>query len=199
MRQSQAERKAIEAEPQVTLTEPDSVRSPFVKPAIECFPFPQPRVNQQRPSNQAIQQFKQIESQFLSSISTQRREQLERRLIEKVKQINQLSNQQEAVILELMSLSAQLNLNLPELRATQLQSFALHCESRIAKIPDIKINTAGTLILTSRSLQLRSAEHEVAVLARTLRNRNRKRNILGAIGQLIGRLGVAANSSTELA
>jgi hypothetical protein len=64
-------------------------------------------------------------------------------LAEKASQINALANQQEAIILEWITLSGQLE---PELESV--------CEYDVAEIPYVETDDAGTLLLTSRALDL---------------------------------------------
>jgi hypothetical protein len=74
-------------------------------------------------------------------------------LAEKANQINALSNQQEAIILELMSLSETLSERLdPEIQPI--------CEYRTAEVPYVETAKTGTLRLKSRAVDLSYLDSE---------------------------------------
>ncbi len=99
-------------------------------------------------------------------------------LAEKAHQINQLSAQQEAVILELITLSE------------QIESANAICET--AEVPHVDADAAGTLVLTSRTIELPPEE-------RRARRRPRRSQLMlastGAVWQgtwgLLSTLGAA--------
>jgi hypothetical protein len=166
--------------PQATSTRPaqaQSVRS------VECFPFPssyefdqvewQPasiasstRKQSARTSNSAARKTTQRTSR------TPQLNQARYLLAEKASQINALANQQEAIILELISLSDQLE---PELEPV--------CEYDLAEIPYVETDDSGTLLLTSRALDLSWLDQG---------NRRSRRGLhrvaFGLVGGLIGGL-----------
>lgn len=87
-------------------------------------------------------------------------------LEEKAKQINDLSTQQEAAILELMQISGQLNQECEKAdTVTELKNeLALECE--VAEIPYIERSRNGMLVLTNRAIEARTRREQTTKIAK---------------------------------
>ena len=216
MRQSQAEMKAIEAElrsiradSSVTLLDPASRPEPnsislkiepssrsaspaSKKRSVECFPiatvnssdtdqaFTQPRTGIQSPIEVNRSTYRQNRPVKTTQPNSQQARQL---LAEKAHQINLLSSQQESVILELITLSE------------QLESANAVCET--AEVPHVDADAAGTLVLTSRAIELpapapraRRPRSSYLMLASTGAVWRRTWNLLSGLGR-VGSFAVA--------
>lgn len=133
------------------------------KRSVECFPIAKSNsIDTRQTSVQAglgtqlaieAERSGQRRSRSRASLSHHPQQAIARQLLaEKAHQINVLSTQQEAVILELITLSE------------QLESASTVCET--AEVPHVDADAAGTLVLTSRSIEFPPVE----------RRRRRSRN-----------------------
>lgn len=147
-------------------------------------------------SNQTVQQFKQVQSQFLQAKTQAKKETIRHILEEKAKQINCLSNQQEMIILELMTISEQLEQEQQRYKTRSKQTLKPFCEYVSAEVPYIEKDINGTLILTTRSIdsatttQLPTTQQistqEALANAELLRHRSRKKH-RGSLLHWLGR------------
>lgn len=104
-------------------------------------------------------------------------------LTEKAQQINTLSQQQELIIQELMTLSDQFEQVLED--ASDLEADPI-CEYIGTEIPYVEQDDHGTLLLTTRSIDWQTVESP----QRRRSARRRSTSILGWLLQQIGRLGL---------
>lgn len=117
-------------------------------------------------------------SRFIPSLSVKTyQELLQQRLSDRLKsleaqaqRINQLSSELDAAILELKDISTQIN---AELRA--INKKAEICEYKARAVPYMKQKQDGSLVLTTRPIDLYKAEREAALLAQKLRRRTRRK------------------------
>lgn len=168
------------------------------KRSIECFPFPtSSRQSNSRPTHPTalVDQLRQtaFESpdpvdQPMASSSAQGQQQrsLIRQLLEeRAQQINQLSMQQETVILELMQISEQVEQNRQRSRSNRRYFPEPVCEYLSTEVPHVERDTNGTLVLTTRSIDWFEPEEASAALRYPCRQH--RRSGLFAIAQWIGR------------
>lgn len=108
-----------------------------------------------------------------------------RRLHNQGSRINQLSAELEAALLELKAIASEVNQDHRALQGIQqhtlgtktLTSFAPEvCEYQAVNLPNVQQQQSGSLLLTSRPVDLFKAEREAALLAEVLRSQ-RKRKI----------------------
>jgi hypothetical protein len=171
MKAIEAELRSIRADGSVTLLDPDSRPDPTSisltverstrsassssasqKRSVECFPIA--AVNPGDTHLAPAQTRAGIQHPLEGNRATHRKthtvtarpnpQQARQMLAEKAHQINLLSSQQESVILELITLSE------------QLESANAVCET--AEVPHVDADAAGTLVLTSRSIELPEPE-----------------------------------------
>jgi hypothetical protein len=140
-------------------------------------------------SSASVQRFKQVQAQFLENTAERNRDTVRHLLAEKAKRINDLSTQQEMMILELMKISDQLERDFQNISSIK-QTTEPICEYIAAEVPYVETDRSGTLILTTRSIDSFDAENESAAIAESLRHRARKyhRSLLYRIGQTVWQL-----------
>jgi|SRR4028119_1754813 hypothetical protein len=99
-----------------------------------------------------------------------------RRLESQAEQINQLSTELEAAMLEFKAIASEINPDWRAIQATQ-KSFtsADVCEYRTTGIPQVAAKQDGSFVLRSKSVDLFQAEREAVLVAKTLRHRTRKK------------------------
>lgn len=195
-RSSQPSRQS-QANPQPTQRSeaPPARRKPQPEPSVksqrsvECFPLPPVRP----PLQAAVQAMDESEylAAYLSanaltnssanSSARLNRSRMQLLLTEKAQQINTLSQQQELIIQELITLSDQFEQVLED--ASDLESDPI-CEYVGTEIPYVEQDDHGTLLLTTRSIDWRTVESP----QRRRSARRRSTSILGWLLQQTGRL-----------
>lgn len=182
-----------------TTTTQDPPPAPNVQPKqkreVKCFPIStqaQTATATQAQLSAVVEQLRHHSSHVGTKKSAQRSNRqthlqadtIRQLLEEKAKQINALSTQQEAAILELMNISGKLNQEFNDLgTAPELNKLSLECE--IADIPYVERDRNGILILTNRSID-RTAPNErtAATIAKPSRQHGSRRNVMRSIGQV---------------
>ena len=105
------------------------------------------------------------------------------RLATQAQRINQLSQTQEAAILELKAIADQLERDLRKREMLSVQDaypgdpMPTVCEYESAIVPEVAQDQQGRVILTHRSLDLYQAEREATLTAQSLRDRTVSRNL----------------------
>lgn len=157
---------------------------PKPKRKVECFPIAAPSTQiqldavSQAQLESVIEQLRHGEAarnprRQGSRSQTSRRKQtvqvntIRQRLEEKAEQINALSTQQEAAILELMQISGQLNQEHQEIKTNPQLKNELAVECEVAEIPYIERNRNGMLVLTNRAIEARTRREQTAKVAKS--------------------------------
>lgn len=181
--------------------------SPAQKRSIECFPFPAPQSAQDSTAVVRQAQLKAIVEQLrqqsfdsgyelqhsTGQVSGQRSKSVASRsaqmnlklrndaiwqlLEERARYINQLSAQQEVVILELMEI-------LEQLEQDSEQNADPICECLTAEVPHVERDRNGTLVLTTRSIDWFKPEVTTAAALRYRARQQHQTSLLGSIGRL---------------
>ncbi|NEP14188.1 MAG: hypothetical protein F6K14_29140 [Symploca sp. SIO2C1] len=106
-----------------------------------------------------------------------------RRLGNQAERLNQLSAELEAVIIELKAIASEVNYNWKALQAIQKSTTNTIppevCEYQAVSVPTIQQKPCGSLVLTSRPVDVGKTEQEAGLMARTLRHRSRKKRLKG--------------------
>ncbi len=139
-------------------------------------PKPKKRVNSKKllvsfGTNSSLQQLQQRTNNAL------------RRLGNQAERLNQLSVELEAAIIELKAIASEVNYDWRALQAIQKSTtnaiLPEVCEYQAVSVPTIQQKPCGSLVLTSRPIDLGKTERQAGLIARKLRHRPRKKRIKG--------------------
>jgi len=106
-----------------------------------------------------------------------------RRLGNQAERINQMSAELEAAIWELKAIASEVNQNWKALQVMQQSTTeAINpeiCQYQATSVPTIEQKPCGSLLLTSRPVDLGKTEREAGLLMRKLEHRSRRKGLKG--------------------
>lgn len=108
-----------------------------------------------------------------------------RRLEDQAEQINQLSAELERAMIELKTISTDVTRDLRAMQTTNkpfLAADICECTSSVSVVPYIRYKSSGSLLLTTRPVDLFKPEREAALVAKELRERTRRKRQKKLVG-----------------
>lgn len=95
--------------------------------------------------------------------------------------INQLSAELEAAVFEFKAMAAEVNQDWKAFQTMQKATNGIMdiCKYQTVNVPHVQQKSSGSLVITSRTVDLFQAEREAELLAQTLRHRAKKKRHKG--------------------